>query len=645
MKIKSPIILLTLIVLLIGVFIPNTTVYADGEDEYEVNVEVTENPDTECYEVSVDVYNKGKDFSGSVEISRDDGYSDEGKSNYIQDVSLPEKNTKTIEFKIPEEKTSYNSGSPFSLKVIIRNSRNSIVYSKVFNNVLTKENYRMNVAVLSDSADKLSFLDCEGKNIWISTGEYNIKLNNLKADNIVSEIANNKFLIINDYDTSVLSTDAVNTIVSWVDNGGVLIIGTGDSVKTLSGFSSDFTGIKQSLGEGEGYLYPQIASEEFKFKVQHLENDSLYGGDFYVSGYGQVGFARMFGNGSVNTLNFNLADLKNQKDSSDDEATKNEEVINFVTNMYDSSRANSNYIMDQPDINLDNSSIVRMGNLMEKPANTRMGVMVPVILIYIAIIGPILYLILKKINKREKCWIIIPGVALLFTFLLFLISITFTVRGLKLKTLTLQKAGSDNVISLVTGYSPKADIWNVGLDAQYYTGYNLARWSYSGASVTFKKTADGLGAAYKPGSVFDEAAFAVYGKTNRAGFFDVKDDLASASIVNNTGKDFKYIIAYQYGTAYLMEGCENGKEVNVRDHLRVIQSSSDLSQVVYKEYDNGNYDKASDYAVLQTLYSIVCDSGSNMTNTTPIIIGVGKSENILSVKNGEEVSYTCVYMK
>ena len=40
MKIKSPIILLSLIVLLVGLFMPYTTVYADGEDEFEVKVNV-----------------------------------------------------------------------------------------------------------------------------------------------------------------------------------------------------------------------------------------------------------------------------------------------------------------------------------------------------------------------------------------------------------------------------------------------------------------------------------------------------------------------------------------------------------------------------------------------------------------------------
>ena len=112
MKIKSPIILLSLIVLLAGLFMPYTTVYADGEDEFEVKVNVEEDPDTDCYDVGIEVYNKGKDFTGSVEVTQGHGnYYDQGTSTYLQDASLPQNNTKTISFQIPEEKTSYSSSS------------------------------------------------------------------------------------------------------------------------------------------------------------------------------------------------------------------------------------------------------------------------------------------------------------------------------------------------------------------------------------------------------------------------------------------------------------------------------------------------------------------------------------------------------
>ena len=649
MKIKSPIILLTLIVLLTGLLMPYSVVHADGEDEFEVTVTADENPDTGCYDVGVEVYNKDKDFTGSVEISKTSGnyYGDDGSSIYIQDVALPGKNTKTLSFQIPEEMTNYNSGASMGVHVVIKDSRGREVFKADFNNVLTKDNYVMNVGILSDSADKLAFLDCEGQDIWISTGLFSIKLNTLKADSIVSDLSTNKYLIINDYDTSVLSDEVVNQIMSWVDNGGVLIIGTGDSVKTISGFDGQFTGIKGSQGTGEGVLFSQRVADDFKFKVQYLDVDINFASDFYLGGYGNVGYTRTYGNGNVTTLNFNIADLKNQTDMNADEQTKNQEVNDIVTYIYDGTMGNSNFLMADSDLELDGNEVRSAAHYLEEPANTRVGYMVPLILAYIAIIGPILYLVLKKIGKREKCWIIIPGVALIFTFLLFIISLTFTVKGLKLKTLTLQKCGSDNMVSVITGYSPKADIWTVGLDAKYYTGYNLVRWSYTGTHVSYKKTADGLGISYKPGSVFDDASFCAFGKTNRSGSFEVDNSSGPADIINNTGMDFEYIVAYENGMAYLMEGCKNGEKVSVRNHVKTINSGRDFGTAAYSFYDNGDYEKAADYAIMQSCYNIVCDNGNAglQANGTPIIIGIKKSENILQVKNGDEVSYTCVYMK
>ena len=190
--------------------------------------------------------------------------------------------------------------------------------------------------------------------------------------------------------------------MSWVDNGGVLIIGTGKTVKTISGFDSTFTGINGSQGTGDGVLYSQRVADPFEFKVQYLDNDMNLTSDFYLGGYGNVGFSRMYGNGSVTTLNFDIADLKNQPNMDADEQTKNAEVTDMLSYIYDSTMANSNFVMDQSDIELDGNEVRSAAHYLEEPANTRVGYMVPLILAYIAIIGPILYIVLKKIGKIVK---------------------------------------------------------------------------------------------------------------------------------------------------------------------------------------------------------------------------------------------------
>ena len=63
-----------------------------------------------------------------------------------------------------------------------------------------------------------------------------------------------------------------------------------------------------------------------------------------------------------------------------------------------------------------------MMSYMEKPANTSAPVLIIILIVYIVLVGPAIYLILKAMKKQEIIWYVIPCISLLFVGFVFILS-------------------------------------------------------------------------------------------------------------------------------------------------------------------------------------------------------------------------------
>lgn len=200
------------------------------EEQFEVSLTYgyngkLESGKTAPFEVSVK--NKGDNFEGSVEIL------------------LFKSNSENVMF---EKKLSLSSGqekkvsltvdtSGVSSKALLRilNAKGKVIYSKEAKLEFAKDAYTVNIGVLSDDFSALMYM--AGKSFQSETSLIT-SLIELNADTLQSDAKALEMLdviLISDYSTDNLSDKQLEAIMTWVNNGGLLLVGTGSTAaKTLS---------------------------------------------------------------------------------------------------------------------------------------------------------------------------------------------------------------------------------------------------------------------------------------------------------------------------------------------------------------------------------------------------------------------------
>lgn len=184
---------------------------------------------------------KDSDFSGTVYIKQNDhGFI---INKYEINIDSGEKVCLSEELSLLNDKQTY-------LYVKIKNQNNKEVYNDYFNVYVENQSLenRYNVGVLSEDKDFIY------NNIDIikrySNWYFDFSMNDDKIDyykNFPKEGKISGFydvFIIDGYDTKKLSKEDVDTLIKFVDEGGVLILGTGEkTADVLDGFGNliDYT--------------------------------------------------------------------------------------------------------------------------------------------------------------------------------------------------------------------------------------------------------------------------------------------------------------------------------------------------------------------------------------------------------------------
>ena len=135
------------------------------------------------------------------------------------------------------------------------------------------------------TADKLAFMDCEGDDVWISTGLYSVKLNELKADNIESNLQEGDISLNGDQALWFSRIRKVNSDIYGRDDFGRtsrqrhVLDELFDKYKKMSYFEiyntvDTVTKIVDIDKDLEGKI-PVIAQMVSKFDVEKIENMRL----------------------------------------------------------------------------------------------------------------------------------------------------------------------------------------------------------------------------------------------------------------------------------------------------------------------------------------------------------------------------------
>ena len=633
------------------------TAHAESESVFSIEAELLPG-DKETYDIRLTVENQGADWEGSARLMIDESY--RRPSAYDTALALPQGSRKQFVVKVPITSIDRSDGT---VKVTLLNRDDEEVAVKEFRRLLMGQMEALFMGILSDSYADLTYLDMGGEEVYFYNDFYPVRLKELQQGSLEDELDALTVLVIDKYNTGILTPDELDAIESWNLNGGVLILGTGAYAEdTLSGLEDSYLGISYQEVDALSYTsyYGGDDVDWSQLTTVELLNTATRYSRSYKDYYSRA-FLGSMGNGSVCALPYSLVELGKADDFYLD-TTREEFVKRFLEDAsdYASSRySSSSYYTD------DNYYIKSMMGVMANSNSIlNFSVLKVIVIAYVIFVGPVLYLVLRFLKRRELYWIAVPVTAVLGIVLVFLAGRGFEVVSTQVYSVSVKNmSDSEKNVAYMHCYDADRKEWDLRLaDGCEYAGpLNNTSYSSIGESYYyhFKREGDSFFLGLNPDSNFEDGYFYlgrpasgdwVTGSILLQNLAIDEDDATGGSglkgtVVNDTNQDMEYFAVIRNGSWYVFEGLPAGATCDLQNTIPLYNRSFyHHSSYVYdfldSFYNDGDYGKVSVLSALGVgIYSVSQQLDANEF----AVIGVVENwENIVN-DNCNEISYGCLY--
>lgn len=548
------------------------------------------------------VTNNGSNFKGELQMKvylfeSSERYSSQYAIFYVP-LELSTNATKEIEMK-----AQVASITPFFTASLV-NEKGDAICVKNFS-ATAKNPSTVWTGVLSDSPAELvyikqndSFYNQQTSYYYGGDGvEYfdTIYLDSKTLPNDSSVLNNFRMLIINDFNTANLSKEQKDAIAQWVNEGGILILGTGvNAKKVLSGLgnitkftvSDEVTNV--SL-ENIGDILVQDVSSLGSLAVSdaQMENsESLLEQDGRV-----ITSSLKVGNGTVVLHNFDLGKSP-ISDVGDIEILLRTFYENTNPNIF-----NLSYV-DEYSYNPVSDRAGRMAP--EK--DSMMNIIFTIIGAYVIFVGPVLYIILKKKDRRERGWIIIPIVAMATTVVIYIAGANSYYRSsiINLMSKIDIENGENYAKAEIYGGLRSGDKGSLEFTADEDFDIDVSQMDYGNIygddevcalKINTESTSE---ITYYGKASWDLNTFATEKEIDMGGALEakiaLKGDALVGTITNNTNFDFEDIVLHVGSVYNKIDSCMSGETVDVNYKIEPV------------DLQNGNYYNS--YDEFQKLFGI-----------------------------------------
>lgn len=666
-KKRSLLATLALAIILCGMLRGSTvlTVLAKSDAAFSIDAEVLPS-DKNTYDVRLTVENQGEDWEGVVRLVVNEGY--RKPSAYDTALSLPQGSKKQFIVSIPTNGLESTDGT---VTVTFLDRKGVEIQKEIFSRILVEQMQSLTMGILSDAYPDLTYLDMGGKELYFYNDFYPIKLKELQQGSLEDELSSLTFLVIDQYNTDILTSDERQAIETWNLSGGVLILGTGAYAEgTLSGFDGGYLGIRYyEISE------PEDGDEESESISTYVDLSQLTTveldvstnryNSIYYDYESEIWYGSM-GSGGVCALTYSLAEL-GRKDAfnwsfaqEDYVERMLDEAGNYSSLRYTSSsdyNQNSWHIQDM------------LGMLGNSNSILNFGILKGMVIVYVIFVGPVLYLILRFLKRRELYWLAVPVTAVLGILLVSLAGRGFEVVSTKAYSVTMKNL-SDNgqTGAYLYCYDANRREWDLKLaDDCEYAGpfYNTAYPDNANDDSYFyhiQREGDTFYVGIDPDSNFEDSYFYVGKDGSRDGVegsfiaqnLEVDSIGIGGTIVNDTNQDLDYIaIISQNDVLYVYENFPAGASLNLDDEKPIYSRSNHGYSAYYNFYYNiyiydflrdfyedGEYHKVSE---LSALGVGILSAYPKLQADEFLIIGVTENWNKTVDDDCSEISYGCLY--
>ena len=632
-------IILAALVLPILICVLSFDAYAGGKDDADFDVKSSsgQNVEGDVAYAYIQVTNDGDDFGGYVRLIL-------GSGNHYDSIvyetyaAIAAGTTENITIGIPIPEGVNLEDYEATVKILDKSGKE--LYSARQKKLFTI-NSSLQLGILTNSSSGLDYIEkaFDGVLGGYYYGSYG---NNDDWDCLYmmpSELTDGytlkqmSFLFIDDFDLSTLKADQIEAIEEWTRLGGVLVIGTGSNLdKAFAAFDDQF--ITAKLANKYTYSNFSYYSKTGYINIADLD---LSAGKYNAICYGEL-VKKDIGRGAIVISTFALSDPEvNDSYFGEDLYTNLMSIKNNAGNSNGSSRSLSSYDME------------RDYGVMQGRSNFSPTILRIVVLIYVALVGPGIYLILKKLDKREKIWIAIPALSLFFVLVVFLLSRGFDMRSKQFTTVRIANGdGKAEETDYIFGFSADRKDWNITLnDDAYAAGPIFYENSYiynaNDDHYLYRASNNTAGTQlfYSPKAGFDSAFYRTKTDNSISGVMSAQIELDNSkivgSLVNDTDYNFDYVLLVCYGYYDIIENVEAGENLTINSKSRQRYSDEGtIEDLARKLYNYQDYEEAK-------LHMALYFAAHELSNEGSFAVGVCKNGNKVIKGGVSEESFLCVY--
>lgn len=541
--------------------------------------------------IDLEIENNLKNINGEIQIEVQNNMSEEVNNItlYSQNINLPVNSTKKITMDVPM--FQYVT----KLQINIAEGKNTVYTKEVtIPGGMSSEN--LLIGILSDDFDSLSYIN---QAVLNKNMNFSVKNTKLTQSNLPEELDAMKMfniIVIDNFDTSKLTEKQYETLKNWVNEGGLLLIGTGDTYnKTLSKFKDDFIGLKLdgTTTINTKALYNMVGDNAVTpMKISVLKS-KMQNSTSVISENGVDLVQKLEkGKGTVALAAFDFG-LNPISDWSLKSNFTNKLFEQAAPKMYSSNHHRGGNIMNYDErVNLQN--IAEMSTL----SATKMGIL---FLVYIVLVSIVNYIILKKMDKRELMWITVPVLSVIFAIIMYgtgaATRITKPIANV-LSFVNIDDNGNIDTDTYAAVFSPKKGdmkVEGVGdttirpIMNNYYGGRSSIDTTKASKNIEQKvNLTPKLSIEFFKLGVFSNKTIGIDSKTKAKGNIECNINYANSSfkgdIKNNSGFDIDegYIVDK---SSYIPIGSiKNGESKNIDEAVKTYRRGDwyNFTETIYK---------------------------------------------------------------
>ncbi|WP_282138059.1 hypothetical protein [Rossellomorea aquimaris] len=401
------------------------------------------------FPLKVTVENTGSDFKGDLLFDYAPSYQTGGARALSIDVPANSKRTYTLSIPGFNDEIRHNSnqetihlfqGSWEKGKEIKFKGDKRLTPNFIYSNYTA-------IGLLSENPDRLKGI--KGANM----GGNQVEALTLTKENIPEEKSGFQmldYLIIDQFNISELSQDQQSALKSWVETGGVLFIGGAPHLEDTLGSAADMA----PLTFGEESTLSDTSTFNVKKNIEASFNSlAIYKGTVKPESVVLVEqdgiplvVKRSEGLGEVWQTAFSLGDpVLNGWESYDE----------WFANVL--SKTEPYFLLGQS--NGDQSFLERIyyevadSNELFPTTNFKVSTLVIILIIYLIVLVPLLYFLLRKVDKREQAWWIIPAISVLVSSGIFITGAKDRISKPHLNQMSVLKVEEDKSVNGISAFS------------------------------------------------------------------------------------------------------------------------------------------------------------------------------------------------